>query len=342
MLKSYPESRFAEQAEFLLAQCHDRAGAVEQAVQWYRQVLNRAKGRYLADALLALATIAYQQDQPAEAGTLLDRLLADCADSTLAPRAMLLRGRAWFDQGEYSRAAELFERAGQADEALAGEAAYWRAKCKLRVGEYVEAARQLEGALKAFPESELRPEMQYDRAVALVRGGDDELAARALEEFLAQCPQHAMAADAVQMLAAVEHRRGRFDASAEHCRAFLRDHADHPLAGTVAFLAAENDFLRGDYAKAVDAYRAFLSKYADHPRAKDGTYRLAMGLYRLERADDALPLLVKVADWVQSEPAFRDSLLALGDLRFQRSEWKQAEDRLDEYFGRRSGGCGGR
>lgn len=340
LLKDHPKSRFGEQVEFLLARCHDRNNALDEAVRWYGRVLERKTGGQVADALLALATIAQKKGEPAEAGRLLDRLLKEFGNSPLKPRALLLRGRAWFEGGQYERAAELFEQAGKHDEGQADAAAYWLAKCKLRTGQYAEAARRLNEALEAYPDSGLRAEMSYDRAVALVQAGDAESAAKALGEFRSQYPKHAMAADALQLLAAVEHSRERFDRSQEHCQAFLGDYGDHPAAAGVAFLAAENEFLRGRHADSVRRYEAFLKRYGDDPQAGKARFRRGMALYRLERYDEALGPLTEAAAGQDrdgnlgpaAEPAFRAGLLALGDLHFRRGEWKQAERWLGRYL----------
>ena len=183
LLKAYPQSGFAEQVALLLAQCHHQRGVLDQAVRWYRAVLENTASDYTPDALHGLATLLHEQGDPESAGKLLDRLLERFPDSSLRTRASLLRGRTRFELEEYERAADSFERVEQADGALADDGAYWLAKCRLRQGAFGDAARRLEQTLQRFPESELRPEMRYDLGVALARAGQEDAASQALREF---------------------------------------------------------------------------------------------------------------------------------------------------------------
>ncbi|MCH8804616.1 MAG: tetratricopeptide repeat protein [Planctomycetes bacterium] len=330
--REQPQGPFAEQAALLLAQCHHHTNEVGQAVRWYRQVLKQTGGRYVPDAQLGLAMLLQQQGKAAEAGELLDRLISRNPDGPLLPAARLQRGRVWFDAGRFDRARTAFEQVGDSDEQLADDVAYWVAKCKLREGDFEEAARLLEAAIEAHPKSELMPEMSYDRAVALVQAQQNDEAADALARFRSRFGKHAMAADALQLLAMVEHRRKDYDTSQKQCRAFLKQYASHGLAGAVAFLSSENDFLRGRYEQAVKGYRGFLEKFPQDARSNKARYRLGMALYRLERPEEAAELLADVARGTGQDELFRPARLALGDIQFQRGEWKQAEQSLRAYL----------
>ncbi|MCH7813400.1 MAG: tetratricopeptide repeat protein, partial [Planctomycetes bacterium] len=332
LLDKHPQSPFREQAELLVAQCHEQIGQSDQAVRWYRRVLARAAGAQVPEALLALAGIAQGQGRSGEAGQLLDRLLEEFADSPLRGRALLLRGRVWFDEGDQARAARLFKQAAQQAQELADQTEYWQAKCMLRSGDFAGAAQRLADALQAHPDSRLHPEMRYDRAVALAQTSDDQAAVAALTEFRSRHGDHALAAEAQHLLAAVEHRRGRFDESRTHCRAFLKAHGQHLAAPAIWFLAAENEFLQSRYAEAVKGYDRFIERHPDDTQIDKAQYRRGLALYHLGRLDDAVGPLTRSADLAASQPAFRPGLLSLGDLHFQREEWAQAERRLSEYL----------
>ena len=244
-----------------------------------------------------------------------------------------------FAQNEYDRAFEAFKRIAREEGQSQDAAAYWMAKCKLRSGDYEEAARRMREAARKFPQSDLQPEMHYDRAVALLQADELDDAIEALETFHSRFDDHALAPTVLHLLAATEHRREEYDKSLTHCRTFLDRHSSHELASQLRFLSAENQFLSGRHSEAVDGFREFLGEHGDDPQALKAGFRLAMALYRLEKFDEAEPLFVELAPTAKQDEVFRPALLALGDIHFHRCQsgtgtcdWKQAEQRLSEYL----------
>jgi TolA-binding protein len=332
LLKAFPHTGFAEQAALLLARCYHQQGALDRATRWYRKVLENPAGNYTPDALHGLATLLHQQGDPASAGKLLDTLLERFPEHELRTQASLLRGRTWFEQEEYQRAADLFAQIEQAGGALADDGAYWLAKCRLRQGDFPDAARRLEQTLQRFPESELLPELRYDLGVALARAGQEDAASQALRAFLSKHAEHALVPDALALLATIEHRQCEYERSQTHCREFLARHADHTLAPSMKFLSAENSFLTQQYKDALRVYTEFLDQHGTDAQAGKARYRLGMTLFHLERYDQALPPLLATAVATSGDHTFDACELALGEIYFQRGEWAQAEEHLAKYL----------
>lgn len=347
LLKRYPDGPFAGQASFLLAQCYQNDNAIDKAIRQYRKLLERGTGpgksepTYMPDALFGLSVLLQQQGKASEAGTFLDQLLTkpimvgdahSTTEASLMESARLQRGRAWFDEGEFDHAFEMFGRVYDEGGKLSDQAAYWMGKCKLREGEFDDAAGRLAEAIERFPESDLTAEMFYDRAIALVRAGRDGDAAKALRAFRARFARHALSAEALQLLAATEHQLRRFEKSEACCTEFLKEYPAHDLAASVAFLSAENGFLSEQYDESVERYRRFLSTYSDDPQADKGKFRLGMALYIMERFDEAEPFLIEITDGTETSEVFSPALLAMGDIHFQRGEWTKAERWLGDYL----------
>lgn len=328
----FGEGAFADHATLLIAQCRHRDNALVKAAEWYRRVLDRAASAYTGDALLGLARLTHGQGNLDEAGELLDRLLRVSDHITLLSPARLERGRVWFDQERYDRALPLFEQVAEDGGELADDAAYWAAKCVLRHGDHADAAKRLALAFETHPQSELGPEMLYDRIVALMRLEDDAAADEAIETFSRRFARHALAADTLYLAAVIDHRRQHYDASREHCRRFLEQYPKHPSAAQVAFLVAENEYLNGDYAEAIEAYELYQRRFPTDAQQVRAAYRVGMALYRSDRAELALRRLESLPEKALRDDAFRPALYALGDIRFHRGEWKQAEQRLTAYL----------
>jgi len=331
LLKSHPNSLYADQAALMLAQCRHRLGALEAATRWYKKTLAGQAAALIPDALYGYALLLHQQGHLPRAGELLDRLLKMHPESKHARDAGMLRGRIWFEQNSYDKAAELFQQASGVDD-VGEEAAYWSAKCRLRQDRPDDAANMLQSAMKKYPSGDWRAEMLYDLGVALTRIDREKDAARAFNAFLDDYAEHAMAPDALAMLAVIEHRGGSFESSVEHCDAFLRDHAAHEQAADVRFIRAENFILAREYEEALDAYREFLTRHGDDPQAPRAVYRLGMTLFHLNRHDEALEPLLASTKLVEADNAYMACELALGEIYFQRSDWGEAEEHLAAYL----------
>lgn len=331
ILASFPRGALVDQARLLAAQMHHRDGKIEPAKKRYEEVLARGESDQQADALYGLGLLQFQSGDYASAGQRLDQFLARFGDSPRAASAKLHRARAWFEIGDFDQAAGLLQDAAEADPALADEAAYWLAKCELRKGDFSAAAERLAAALDSNSDSRLRAEMRYDLGVALYRAGQYSDAANALSSFLERHSDHALAPEALHLSALARHQNGDYRKSATACEDFAERFRKNALAPAVAFLAAENLFLSGDLGRAVKRYREFLDTYKDSPDTAKAIYRLGMTYHRLGKLDDAAPLLEQT---LRSPDAASFALApaALGEIYFQRSEWKRAEDLLGRYI----------
>lgn len=330
--KKFPKTEFSAQVSLLLAQCYQQGNDSDKALAGYAAVVKAGDPKQVPDALLGLGTLLYRAERYPEAGQALDTLLTKFADSPAAKAAVMQRAHVWFAQGDFDKARAGFEQAGKSDTSLAGDAAYWLAKCDLRKGQNIEAAGRLARAVEQFADSPLRPEMEYDRAVALVRAQKLDEAGDALDKFMARHADHALAADALQLSAACAHQRGSFDQSAKLCAEYLRKFPKGQAVAGIMFLAAENDFLAGQFANAAGKYTEFLDRFPSDAKADEARMRLGTAYYRLEKFDEAAKAFEQVAPKSKDNPLFRPALLALGDIAFQRGEWKTAEQRLDEYL----------
>jgi len=346
-------------------------GLYEPAAAEYRSFLaEHGDHEKAAAARYGLGVCLFRLEKYDEAATEL-ATLRRLADFPYSAEAGVIEGQCHLTRGRYAEAAAAFEdvlkKGGNpemADDAAAGaaEALYRSGKyedaaarcrelasrwpdCPLRErgeffwamseigrGEYSSAAKRLGKAIDQYPQSALRAEMHFDRAVALLRAGEADAAIMALREFTSKFAEHALAAEALQLLATAEHQQGQYDKSRADAKAFLEKYPKDAKAASAAVLAAENEFLSEKYAESVESYRGFLSRYADDPLADKARLRLGTALYRLGQLDEAETWFEKVAPAAQREEVFRPALAALGDIHFQRGEWKKAEERLAAYL----------
>jgi len=334
LTKDAPNDPLAREASLLLAQCLQDGDASDGAIVQYREILKSADGPQVPDAMHGLASLLLRKGQADEAGKLLDQFLERFGKHPLASSARILRGRALFEQEKFDLAETAFNdaRKQDIDPALADDAVYWIAKCRLRNNDAKSSASMLAEAIEQYPQSDLLAEMIYDRAVALSRAGDDRAAASALSEFPAKFAAHALLPDALYLLAACAQRTGDFNASRLHCDAFTRQFPKHALIAEISFLAAENHFLEGKYEPAVAAYRGLLDSTGDETRSRIIRLRLGTALFRLKRPTEASKVLAEATAGA-SDDEVRPGLLMLGDIAFEQSQWSDAAAHYARYLG---------
>ena len=332
LLQQFPQGQFSDQASLFLAQSLHQSKQIDQAIAQYESVIKSGTDETKPDALFGLATLTQQKKEHAQAGELLDQLLKDYPEHRLTAMALLQRGRAWFDQDQIEKALNVFSQAAAAKDAPGDHTAYWLAKCEIRLNEFASAADRLGKAIEQFPKSDLAPEMLYDRAVALMRAGQPDAAAAALNQFAQRFEAHALAPDALYLHAMIEHQQKRFDASQQLCAKFQQTHAQHALAPAIAFLAGENEFLSDRLEKAAERYSKFLADYPKDEQVVKATYRLGSAQYQLQQYDKAETNLLAATDRRQTAEPFRRALYLLGDISFQKSDWPQSVQRLEDFL----------
>ncbi len=332
MREQFADGRYADQTTMLLAKSLHRDRRLQEAAESYDEVLETNNELYVPEALYGLAAIRQHDRDLRAAENLLERFLEQYEGHNLGASARLLAGRVAFDRTEYEAAQQHFTALSKiANVVQADDAAYWLAKCDLRLKKADRAEQKLVTALNTFVESDLRGEMLHDLGVARLRTGKPGLAVEALQQFVTQMENHTLAADVLYLLAAAEHEQGDYQASATWCDRFTRAHEGHHLGAAVAFLDAENAFLQDDLANAEAAYRAFLDVHPDDERADDARYRLGLALHQQQRYAEARGLLDEAT---RSRDANRrvSSLLALADGYFQLDAWSDAADAFAKFI----------
>ncbi len=336
VLKRDASGPLADRAGLLLAQCWERAGQSDRAIKQYARVVSRSDTAYAADALFAMGYLSVREGAWDQAAHALDRFIDRFAETERAASAFLLRGRVYVEDGSFEKAAAAFDAAirvaGDNGSDVACEAAYWRGKCALKSGNAKDAARRLDRVGRTCADGRLAAEIAYDLGIAWANAKEPDRAVVALRGFLKRFPDHPLAPDALRLSAITEHQQKHFDKSDEDCRAFIKAYPNHPFVASLAFLSAENAFLKGDLDGAVPRYEAFLNNHPNDKNTVLAKYRLGTAFYRMGRFDEAERFLSDVAEHAGDNAAFRTSLLATGDLHFQRGEWKQAERYLTEYL----------
>ncbi len=333
LMERSPDGRYADQASLLLGQSLHRLGDEAEAERWYRRAMGRERSGHAPEARFGLASLAYAQGRVDDARKLLDEVLQSGQPAGRQVEARLLRGRVAFDRGEYEEAGGHFAAVeGAGVQTLRDDAAYWLAKVDLREERPADAAERLDALVRSAPKSQLLGEAMFDRGVALSRAGDSPGAFEAYEAFLDRFEGHALAASALRMNAGLAHELGRYDQSLALSEDFLERYPRHEAAADVLFLAGENDYLSGRFEDALGRYEMVLAGEPEEGLGERATYRKGMALVRLDRFEEAMPLLERVAG-DGAPAAYLPALFAMADGLFVRGAWARAEELFVDYLG---------
>ncbi len=332
LLRVFPQTAHRSDAEFMLAQCHAQQNLVDQAIRYYRQVMERVGGSHVDDATLGLAELLYARGEYAEAEKLARQYHSAHPDAGRSVEATVVQGRCRYAMGAIEDAERIFRQLQRDEAEPADEIAYWLAKCLMRADDSPAAAKLLQETLKEHADSALAPELRYELAASLAQAGKLEDAIEAATTFRKRHSEHEHEPDIVYLLASLEHRSGSYERSGEYCTEFTRGYTDHELAPAIAFLAAENHYLAGDQDAALRAFAAFRSAYPEDTRSALATYRVGQLLYDLGRLDEAAEPLAAACAVSESDERLHGAHLLLGDVHYQKSEWDDARRALTEYI----------
>jgi TolA-binding protein len=322
-----PQGPTLEQATLVEAQCRHRLGEAETALKLYKDA-EKLAGPGRADAALGVAQLTRAAGNPKDAGGALEKLLAVKEAAAVHDAARIELARCRLDLNDAAGAQrELAKLPAKLGDRLADDAAYWTACSESRQNHWAEAAALLEGCETKFASSELLPQMLYERADALSKAGQRAEADKALALLRRSFPDHPLASDAALAAAASAYQAGDDATARRLSEEFLRGSPNHAQAPTAALLIAECDYRAGEYARAADGYARFVSTYPKDRNAWHAAVRQGLCLAKLNKADEAAPLLARALE--KSPPGADQTLrtaamVALGDAAVAAARWPDA------------------
>lgn len=335
LLASTPDSSFAPEAHFDLAERLSAADECAEAVEHYAAVLESAAGAgWGPSARYGLAWCQSQLGEHARAAELLRGLARD-AELDVEMRIAALELLVWTE-----RQAGAADRARQAFQALATlcddeprrlEAARVAAGALRDAGEVTEAAGLFEGLLDSTRDRGVAVQICIERAylaLELDQPQDAERQLRIAHEYVPDDPQLAEAfffvgesyfvagedeqCQAVYALAAsaapaeiVQRalyksgfsclRTGDLDGAARAFATLVADHPGSQLHGESLFLLAEARFRAGKYEESLQPLKKVRRDFPRHEVMPKVLFRLGVALARTEKTADAVDVLAELA-----------------------------------------------
>jgi soluble lytic murein transglycosylase len=285
----YPDSRLAEEAQFLLAKTFLDMGQPEAAERTLRAFLDRFSASAVApDASLLLAKLFLAQERPEEAAPLLKRLYMS---SPTDPRAVeaerlieenphmtpitseerLLRAKALFGRERYSEAATALTPFLERDpdnreiRLLLGRSLFATREYPLAIATLLPLTDSAEPSL-------LQAEAHLLLGRALLRTGDTSQSIASLERIPAILPQSRLAGEALYHIGLNYEERGETDAALDAYARLLRLSPREHLGDTARWRRAWLHYREGRFRQAVQELVHLLEDYPHSPQKAQALY----------------------------------------------------------------------
>ena len=208
----------SEDVNWLLAEAYAALGRSAEAVQHYRLVVRDADGSERArDAMYRLAHHLRQEGSYREAAQFYQQLVETFPDSSLAPQSLFASGYALSRAGAHEEAVRDWRRLVRdyPDDALAEEALYQKAMGEIRLQRNRDALSTLAELQRLYPDSRYQADSYYWRGMLQFDAEEYAEAEPLLREALQRVSRDDLRRDAQFQLGIVLQRLGQPTESAE-------------------------------------------------------------------------------------------------------------------------------
>ncbi|CAM3293864.1 tetratricopeptide repeat protein [Rhodothermus bifroesti] len=329
----YPDAPEAQHVGLALAQVYYELGDYRRVVSEVERQLPNLKGNDLEQAWLLLAE-SYNQLRNSENAIVYYRRVLERQNSPYYRRA--LYGLAWnyYHQGVYQWAADHFQQVRESGhDSLAMRATYYEAVSRKRAQDLPQALALFETFVREWPSSPLAPYAQYEQAMLHYEMRRWEEAHQAFDRFVRTYPNHALLGDALRMRGYTEIALGRFDAAFNSFdRAVALQAASPRLRAEIAFQQAWLRYRQGQYAAASEA---FWNLYQQDPRgekASDALFWAAESFYQLGRLDRAETLFREYLRSFPNGQHVEAAHYALGWVYFRQERYEAAAQAFQRFL----------
>ncbi len=302
-----PDPALRQDLYWLLAESYASIGRHDEAVQYYRRLIDAAPdGEYAPRALYRLGRVLQQRQDHAQAARTFRSLADQFPDHDLAPQALMSAALSMALQGEHEGAVSDWRRllAEYSEAEMVGEARYQLALTKLQMGEsdaardafddYIEqhpggvwaaeahyrlgilwqeadeaaqAEQAFRAALDAEPENRLAERVQYRLAVTLHEQEKDAEAAALLQELLTSATRETLPLPLIEWLTRYRLAASAY-AEAEEAAAFFVARADTAAWRQIAHALLGQAHRGQQHIEA--AITAFEASKAEDARTREG------------------------------------------------------------------------
>jgi TolA-binding protein len=337
LVEKFPDSSHRTDALLLEGQGFEAIGKFEQAIGAYDQMLSSAPEPRKADALYSLGIASYKAGKYDGATKNLTALLESYPKSAYSKPAKLQLGMAQLAGGRTNQARSTLEAVAREDSERAGEAQYGLAQCDIADKRYQQAVGRLDQLAAATPAPANIAQVRLDRAVCRMELGQFQQAAEELQAIRDQYASSPQVAEATYRQAFCLHRLAKYEQSHALCGE-VEKLKGSGFAEANAELDAENLFVMAKYGEAKARFEKLArggQGAKDDGRKLRFTFRVGQCDYFAGDYAKAAGTLATVAgnSEIARDADLRQVPLLLGDAYLQQGKFSEAAEALEKYAG---------
>ncbi|SHK03316.1 tetratricopeptide repeat protein [Rhodothermus profundi] len=321
----YPNAPEARHLGLALAQVYYELGDYRRTIEEVERRLPDLHGQARQQAWLLLAE-SYNQLRDSENAIVYYRRVLENPASPYYRQA--LYGLAWnyYFEGVYQWAADHFQqvREGQRD-TLAMKATYYEAVCRKLAHEPQQALELFKTVVLEWPDSPLAPHAQFERALLLYEMRRWEAAHDAFDFLVRTYADSELLGDALRMRGYTAIALGRFDEALESFdRAIALQAASPRLRTEIAFQKAWLHYRQQNYAAASSAFMELYQQDPRGPKAGDALFWAAESFYQLDQLERAEALFQEYLRHFPNGAHVEAAHYALGWVYFRQQRYEAA------------------
>ncbi len=322
LIAEYPEHALATEARLAQATCLERGGKPEEAVA----ALDKMDANDPRVALARGTTLAAAEkwDEAIESLRTAAEVEGDFID----------RDRAWYELAWAYREADKQDEARAAfetlievlpDSPLAADAQFRIGESYYEAGDFEDATKAFQAAISHAPAgTPLHEKGLHLLGWSLHKDGQNAEAAAAFRQQLDAHPDQPLAADAKWMIGETLFADKQYeDALAAYGTAAAAKPTSESLAALGGLHAGQAAGQLDEWQAAADWLRRATEEYPDYEGRSEIDCELGWALSKLGKPDEAMPLLVKVADR-DTSPVGARARFVVGELQFADKQYEEA------------------
>ncbi|MBL4885401.1 MAG: tetratricopeptide repeat protein [Planctomycetaceae bacterium] len=194
-LDKFPQGRFVEDSRFGLARSLELLNRSQDAITQYQNLVTFPAGKRIPESMFNLGMLYFQQVNYAKAAEIFEKLTQKYPDHVLIPLAKLNTGYAYYSLKKWDLAKQNFEAASNTA-AYQNTARFWLAQTYKSQNNYAEAEKILLSLNKDKPDETLKPRIKYQLAESQLQLDKHDLALQGFLDYLKQWPQEESAGNA--------------------------------------------------------------------------------------------------------------------------------------------------
>ena len=328
LIADYPDSAYREKAQLDGGKCAYLAGDDEGAIQALRPLANR-QGEVGAEAAHWVARSLLRSGKPAEAHQLAQSAAANADGTAYYTQLLLDQADALYEQPEKrdeAAAAYVALADRHSSDPVAAQARYMAGFALLNQGKLQQAVEQAQAFLKAYPDSELVPDVKYVAAESQLRLKNYDASAALYRELLEKFPNHAESQAWTVRLGRTFSLQGNPQAAIDTLT---------PVAATIRLPARKAEALYllgisqsdlGKFAEAAHSLKASLAADANWTEADETLLALAQAQFRLDNVAAARKSVAQMIDTFPNSPALDRAWYLSAEYAYAARDYATAEE----------------